>query len=93
MFADVSPTRPTRPPPSSSYINLLSPEPTDAFIASTHEKYAAAFGGDLSAFDAFFTDEPSLMSLWMRDMPWGVLPYAAELSNAWRGAWPNRPHR
>ena len=66
------------------YINLLSPEPTDAFIASTHEKYAAAFGGDLSAFDALFTDEPSLMSLWMRPMPWGVLPYAAELSDTWR---------
>lgn len=66
------------------YINLLSPEPTDAFIASTHEKYAAAFGGDLSAFDSLFTDEPSLMTLWMRLMPWGVLPYAAELVDAWR---------
>ena len=66
------------------YINLLSPEPTDAFIASTHEKYAVAFGGDLSMFDSLFTDEPSLMSFWMRRMPWGVLPYAAELADAWR---------
>lgn len=65
------------------YINLLSPEPTDAFIATTHEKYSAAFGGDLSAFDSLFTDEPSLMSFWMRPMPWGVLPYAAELVDAW----------
>ena len=66
------------------YINLLSPEPTEAFIASTHEKYAAAFGGDLSMFDSLFTDEPSLMSFWMRRMPWGVLPYAPELADAWR---------
>ena len=66
------------------YINLLSPEPTDAFIASTHEKYAAAFGGDLSAFDSLFTDEPSLMTFWMRGMPYGVLPYAVELADEWR---------
>ena len=66
------------------YINLLSREPTDAFIASTHEKYAEAFGGDLSMFDSLFTDEPSLMSLWMRPQPWSVLPYAAELARAWR---------
>ena len=66
------------------YINLLSREPTDAFIASTHEKYAEAFGGDLSMFDSFFTDEPSLMSLWMRPQPWSVLPYAVELAGTWR---------
>ena len=51
------------------YINLLSREPTDTFIASTHEKYAEAFGGDLSMFDSLFTDEPSLMPFWMRRAP------------------------
>lgn len=66
------------------YINLLSAEPTDAFIACTHAVYADLFGGDLSAFDSFFTDEPSLMSLWMRDSPWSVLPYAPELAAEWR---------
>ena len=66
------------------YINLLSPRPTDAFIASTHEKYAAAFGGNLSMFDSLFTDEPSLMTLWMRPQPYAVLPYARELAAAWR---------
>ena len=66
------------------YINLLSREPTDAFIASTHEKYAEAFGGDFSMFDSFFTDEPSLMSLWMCPQSWSVLPYATELASVWR---------
>ena len=66
------------------YVNLMSAETTDAFLASTHEVYARMFGGDLSAFDAFFTDEPSLMSLWMRPRPWSVLPYAEELAEAWR---------
>lgn len=66
------------------YVNLLSPEPTDAFLACTHETYAREFGGDLSAFDAFFTDEPSLMSLWMRPQPWSVLPWAAELADTWK---------
>ena len=66
------------------YINLLSPEPTDAFIACTHEVYADLFGGDLSAFDSLFTDEPSLMSLWMRPRPWSVLPHSGELAEEWR---------
>ena len=66
------------------YINLLSAEPTDAFLASTHERYAEAFGGNLSMIDSLFTDEPSLMSLWMRPQPWSVLPHAAELVRAWR---------
>jgi len=66
------------------YVNLLSKEPTDAFIACTHERYAGLFGGDLSDFDSFFTDEPSLMSLWMRPRPWSALPAAPELSSAWK---------
>jgi len=66
------------------YINLLSKEATEAFLASTHEVYSREFGGNLSAFDSLFTDEPSLMSLWMRPQPWGVLPAAADLTVLWK---------
>ena len=62
------------------YINLLMKEPTAEFIRITHEAYARELGPDLGRyFDALFTDEPSLMSLWMRPQPWYPLPYCADL--------------
>jgi len=62
------------------YINLLMPEPTARFIELTHAAYAARLGEDLGAyFVATFTDEPSLMSMFMRAMPYGVLPWAPNL--------------
>lgn len=62
------------------YINLLMIEPTARFLEVTHDAYAARFGNDLGKwFIATFTDEPSLMSLFMRPQPWSVLPWAPNL--------------
>ncbi len=62
------------------YINLLMPEPTARFLELTHGAYAAHLGDDLGKFFvATFTDEPSLMSLYMRAQPWSVLPWSPNL--------------
>lgn len=62
------------------YINLLKPEPTRLFIELTHAEYAKRLGRNLNNyFEATFTDEPSLMSLFLRRMPWKVLPWADNL--------------
>lgn len=62
------------------YINLLMPEPTRRFIEVTHQAYAERLGKDLgSLFVSTFTDEPSLMSCFLRPMPWRPLPWAPNL--------------
>lgn len=62
------------------YINLLQPEPTARFIELTHQKYAEKLGTNLGKyFEATFTDEPSLMSVFLREMPWQVLPWSDNL--------------
>jgi hypothetical protein len=62
------------------YPNLLLAEPTARFLDLTHQRYAAHLGGDLGKFFvATFTDEPSLMSLFLRPMPYRVLPWGPRL--------------
>jgi hypothetical protein len=62
------------------YINLLQPEPTARFIEVTHQAYARRLGDNLGQwFIATFTDEPSLMSMFMRPQPYRVLPWAPNL--------------
>jgi hypothetical protein len=62
------------------YINLLMPEPTARFLEVTHQRYAQHLGGDLGRwFIATFTDEPSLMSMFLRPMPYRVLPWSPNL--------------
>jgi hypothetical protein len=62
------------------YINLLLPEPTARFINVTYGGYAQHLGDDLGKyFMATFTDEPSLMSLFLRPMPYRSLPWASNL--------------
>lgn len=62
--------------------NLLMPEPTARFLEVTHDRYAARLGQDLGKwFVSTFTDEPSLMSLWLRPMPYRVLPSAPKLAD------------
>jgi hypothetical protein len=62
------------------YINLLMPEPTRRFLEVTHQRYADRIGCDLGKnFIATFTDEPSLMSMFLRPMPYRVLPWAPQL--------------
>lgn len=63
------------------YINLLDPAPTQRFIELTYGGYEQHLGSDLGQhFIASFTDEPSLMSSFMRPMPYKVLPWAPNLS-------------
>ena len=62
------------------YINLLLPESTERFIDVTYGGYVKHLGDDLSKyFMATFTDEPSLMSLFLRPMPYRPLPWASNL--------------
>jgi len=63
------------------YINLLPPEPTQRFIEITHAEYGRRLGNDLGRrFVATFTDEPSLMSLFMKPQNHRVLPWAPNLA-------------
>lgn len=67
------------------YINLLPPEPTARFIEVTHNEYAKRLGDDLGQyFMATFTDEPSLMSLFLAEQKYRVLPWSDDFSNAFR---------
>ena len=67
------------------YINLLMKEPTARFLEVNHDRYAEKLGKDLGrTFTATFTDEPSLMSLWMRPMPYRVLPWSETLAAEFR---------
>ena len=61
------------------YPNLLQPEPTKRFIELTHQAYASRLGTNLGEwFMATFTDEPSLMSLYLSPMPYSCLPWSAD---------------
>jgi len=67
------------------YINLLDPAPTERFIELTYGGYEKHLGNDLGKhFIASFTDEPSLMSAFMRPMPYKVLPWAPNLADEFR---------
>lgn len=62
------------------YLNLMSGAATRRFIEVTHEQYLHQLPRPLGEyFQATFTDEPSLMSLFLRPMPYRVLPWSAEL--------------
>lgn len=62
------------------YPNLLLPEPTARFIELTYGSYARHLGTNLGRyFEATFTDEPSLMSLFLEPMPCRPLPWAPNL--------------
>jgi len=59
------------------YVNLLEREPTARFLEVTHERYAKYLGGNLGRyFVATFTDEPSLMSCFLKPMPYRPLPWS-----------------
>ncbi len=62
------------------YPNLLLAEPTKRFLELTHRRYASHLGGNLGQwFAATFTDEPSLMSMFLRPMPYRTLPWSPTL--------------
>jgi len=63
------------------YINLLQAEPTARFLELTHAAYARRLGDDLGKFFiATFTDEPSLMSMYLQRRPFRLLPWAPRLA-------------
>ncbi len=63
------------------YVNLLVPEATARFVDVTYGGYARYLGDDLGkTFMATFTDEPSLMSLFLRPMPYRPLPWSQNLA-------------
>jgi hypothetical protein len=67
------------------YPNLLDAPPTARFLELTHARYARELGPDLGRyFVATFTDEPSLMSWFVRRMPYRPLPWSATLSAEFR---------
>lgn len=66
-------------------IDLLTPEPTARFLEVTHARYAEKLGPDLGRyFVATFTDEPSLQNLWLRPMPYRVLPWSLTIEQDFR---------
>ncbi len=66
-------------------IDLLTPEPTARFLEVTHDRYAEKLGKDLGEyFTSTFTDEPSLMNLWMRPMPYRVLPWSLTIEQEFK---------
>jgi len=67
------------------YINLLDAEATDEFIRVTHEHYKRHLGPHLGkSVQAFFTDEPSLMSWNTQPMPYPLLPWRGDFPDVFR---------
>lgn len=67
------------------YPNLLEAAPTARFLELTHDRYARELGPELGrAFPATFTDEPSLMSMFLRRMPYRPLPWSEGLVRRFR---------
>jgi hypothetical protein len=63
------------------YPNLMLRAPTTRFLEVTHAQYARRLDNDLGKwFMATFTDEPSLMSLFLSPMPYRVVPWSPEFA-------------
>ena len=81
---------------SRRMVNVLHPDGGSAFVAATHERYAAELGPLLRDVEAVFTDEPSWVSAFLpplgtqrvddRPSTWAVqypaLPWALDLPDA-----------
>ena len=81
---------------SRRLVNVLHPDAGSAFVAATHERYAAELGSLLRDVEAVFTDEPSLLSAFLPpldtqrvdDQPspcpvqYPALPWAPDLPDA-----------
>ena len=86
---------------SRRMVNVLHPDAAAAFVAVTHERYAAELGPLLRHVDATFTDEPSWLSAFLPalgtqrvDNPltppsvqYPALPWAPDLSDAFAAAY------
>ncbi len=67
-----------------AYPNLLMREPIARFLELTHEEYARRFPDLAGTFEAIFTDEPSLMSVFLRPQPHPVIPWSPALPRRFR---------
>jgi hypothetical protein len=77
-------------------INMLDPLGVATFLAVTHDRYAAVLGPITSYVEAFFTDEPALISAYIpkdRDYP-KTLPWHARVPDEFlaRKGYELRPH-
>jgi len=52
-----------------TYANLLDAAAADSFVTLTHEQYAQRFGPLAGKIDAFYANEPNLMTLWWSGSP------------------------
>ena len=66
------------------YINVLMKEPVARFLELTHERYVRELGEAFGSVTAMFTDEPSLKTVWERDIPYAVIPVSDGLIRAYR---------
>lgn len=68
------------------YVDLLNPKTTEAFIASTHEKYASLFKGEFGkSVPGIFTDEPGYLMYGGRFTGRrNVLPWSSIFADAFR---------
>lgn len=76
------------------YPSLMIPEVTEAFLRSTHDKYAEHLGDDLGKyFKSTFTDEPSLMALQFHRYKYkhGLIPWHEIVSATIAGRHGYRP--
>ncbi len=66
------------------YPNLLQKEPMERFVEITHGAYRRRFQNLNGLFEAIFTDEPSLMSVFLQEMPHAALPWAPGMEEAFQ---------
>lgn len=67
------------------YVDVLSKDATDTFLALTHEQYFRRFPEFFgSVIKGFFTDEPNMPANFMGILNKGSIPYTEELEEAFR---------
>ena len=68
------------------YINIMDPAPVRRFIEMTHQEYARRLPDLAELFVSTFTDEPSLMSVFIQPQPLPVLPWVHDLPETFAAA-------
>lgn len=66
------------------YPNLLLGDATRRFLERTHAEYDRRFSPLARRFQAIFTDEPSLMSVFIRERPWAAIPWSSRIADDFR---------
>ena len=74
-----------------TYVDVFNPDAIDAFLAVTHEQYAAALSEDFGgAVPAIFTDEPHMMGKYCIPAAGArraTLAYTDDMNETFRAAW------